>query len=149
MARRIITKAHADLFLSFVRKADARARTRTQTKPLTRSGRKTRKQFDRMIASAIRRAFEQSGLDPRREEDRARLLGFLAAIVYAGRGPGQPRYWTKNRLRRLRRKIEELRPQKAATTELGCCEILTKVDRYQGFSAKTLLRVLQKAKKLD
>jgi hypothetical protein len=73
--------------------------------------------------------------------------------VYGGRWPGAPRKWSPKNLRRLLDAVNEFRAEDPTMKETRCCELLSKgiggQGRYKGKNAKTLRRVLQKAKALD
>src|SRR3569832_2218982 len=102
MAPRSITKAQADLFLKAIRILNARAAISPDAASIPSKGlRKVERKRDRMLTSASSRAFKMSGLNPKSEEDRELLLGYLAALIYAGKGRGRPKKWTNRRLARL------------------------------------------------
>ncbi|WP_157100187.1 hypothetical protein [Rhodoplanes sp. Z2-YC6860] len=104
-----------------------------------------------MISSAVKRAFKMSGLNPSREDDCHELLGYLAALIYAGAGRGHPIEWTPSKLRRIAREVAAMQGNSTSgrLSERACCEQLIKIPRYKKYTARTLLRVLQRAKAID
>jgi hypothetical protein len=106
------------------------------------------------IARAANRACKTLGVALESDRDWKLLMLILLLAVFGGPGPGQPKRWSKKKLRRLRHAVDEIRKEKdPEPTEKECCEILIKGKadhgRYDDLKATTLVRVLQNAKNLD
>ena len=68
---------------------------------------KVAKVLEQIFRKPTRMAFKKAKLDIGNDGHRMWVLSSLAFAVYGGRGPGQPKRWTKRKLRRLRKRISE------------------------------------------
>jgi hypothetical protein len=112
--------------------------------------RKRTRKLARLLAKPLDKAFERSGLDADNDKHRTQLLVLLAFAVYGGRDRGQPKKWSRKRLRRLKKDLDQIKANNPSFSEAQCCEQLLK-DRNSRYTGKpsTLMRRLQDAKKLD
>jgi hypothetical protein len=107
-----------------------------------------------MLEKPIGNAFEKSGLDIDNDQDWKKLLIWILAAIYGGKGPGQPKKWSTNKLRKLQQEIDNIKNQHSGhLKELDCCKRLIRKsenNRYNGVGdAETLRRVLQNAKRVS
>lgn len=108
----------------------------------------------RLLYKPLKRAFADAGLNMRVDGDWKTLSIRLAAVMYGGRGPGQPKRWTKKRLRKLVEQIDKIKLEygKLKLSELECCRRLINKSAgglYNGVGKSTTLRRrLQQAKRL-
>jgi len=107
--------------------------------------------FLQRFGKPIRTAFKEAGLNFRNEMDRLVVLVVLASAVYRGRGPGQPKRWSRRRLQRLRSDVARIQAKYPKEKELACCKRLKKESgkRRYDLNPRTLLRQLQTAKRLE
>jgi hypothetical protein len=131
-----------------------RARGNSQLAPPTpdaqqRRQKRTRKLF-RLLVKPLKKAFGRSGLDINNEKDWTQLLVLLAFAVYGGRDRGQPKRWSRKKLRRLRDDVAQIKANNPNLSEEKCCkQLLEDHHRRYGVTVRTLRRKLQDAKKLD
>jgi hypothetical protein len=109
---------------------------------------KLMRRIARRLAKPLGKAFERSGLDPCNEKHQAQLLVLLAFAVYGGRDRGQPKQWSRKKLRRLRTDVAQIGADNPGLSEEECCKRLLKGGRYT-VKSETLRRKLQDAKKLE
>jgi hypothetical protein len=106
-----------------------------------------------ILEKPISNAFEKSGLDIDNDQDWKKLLIWILAAVYGGKGRGQPKIWSTKNLRKLQRDIDTIKIQRPGLTELDYCKQLIRESengQYNGKgNAKTLRRVLQNAKRVN
>jgi hypothetical protein len=153
MARKISAKRRFEAIWDAVWEADKNSET-TQSAPTEdEDSPEAAKALAQKFRKPMRIAFKKARLDIGNDVHRLLVLSTLASAVYRGRGPGQPKRWTKRKLRRFRKRISEIQAEHPNDTEEACCERLlrkTKKHRYNKVdNAKTLRRVLQTAKQLD
>jgi hypothetical protein len=114
---------------------------------------KAAKVWAQILSKPMRMAFKKARLDIENDDHRVLVLSTLAFAVYGGRGPGQPKRWTKRKLRRFRKRISEIQAEYPNDKEEACCERLLRKEKNHRYNkvdnAKTLRRVLQTAKRLD
>ena len=119
--------------------------------PQQRRANRTRK-LARLLAKPLDKAFERSGLDANNEKHWTQLLTLLALAVYGGRDRGQPKQWSRKKLRRLREDVAQIKANNPSLSEEECCKRLLKSEgQHSRYDVKfaTLRRKLQDAKKLD
>jgi hypothetical protein len=105
------------------------------------------KEIGRILNRATKTAFKKAGLNIEDRKDRDLLLSWLAWAIY-GKTAGRRRRWNKRELRQLNANVVKLRSS-TTLTEADCCRELTNYPDYVGLKARTLLRRLQQAKRLD
>jgi len=114
---------------------------------------KATRQFVRRIARPIDKAFTKAGLDIKKQKDWKTLVILFCVAIYGGRDAGQPKRWSKKKLRKLRGDISNIKAEYPGDSELDCCKRLLRGrnnGRYNKVeSATTLRRVLQTAKRLE
>jgi hypothetical protein len=111
-----------------------------------------RRRLARKLERPIGKAFEKSGLNIENDQHWRKLVVLFCVAVYGARGPGQPKKWSKKKLRRLLHDIAVVKVQHPNETEQKWCELLIKIhkNKYHNVEkAKTLRRVLQTAKRLE
>ena len=106
------------------------------------------KKIEQILNRATKTAFKKAGLNIDDSEDWDRLLPWLAWAIY-GKTVGRRKRWNKRELRQLNANVEKLRSKNTTLTEADCCRVLTNYPDYVGLKARTLLRRLQQAKRLD
>jgi hypothetical protein len=106
------------------------------------------KKIEQVLNRATKTAFKKAGLNIDDSEDWDRLLPWLAWAIY-GKTVGRRKRWNKRELRQLNANVEKLRSKNTTLTEADCCRVLTNYPDYVGLKARTLLRRLQQAKRLD
>jgi len=119
--------------------------------PLQRRANRTRK-LARLLAKPLDKAFERSGLDANNEKHWTQLLTLLAFAVYGGRGRGQPKQWSRKKLRRLKADVDQIKANNLRLSEEECCKrLLQSKGQHSRYDVKfaTLRRKLQDAKKLE
>jgi hypothetical protein len=153
MARKISAKRLFEKMWERAWEADKNSETQQSAPTEDEDSPKVAKVLEQIFRKPTRMAFKKAKLDIGNDGHRMWVLSTLAFAVYGGRGPGQPKRWTKRKLRRFRKRISEIQAEHPNDTEEACCERLlrkTKKHRYNKVdNAKTLRRVLQTAKQLD
>jgi hypothetical protein len=113
---------------------------------------KSKDELARLLYKPLKRAFADAGLDMHKTGDWIILAMRLAAVVYRGRSPGQPKRWTKKWLKKLAEDIDKIKHENQKLKELECCRFLIKRSEgklYNGVGVPaTLRRRLQEAKRL-
>jgi hypothetical protein len=152
MAKQLPPRARLKGLFPFLRALRGKASPTPETTSPTPETKKYQK-IERTLLRPLQKAFERAGLDIDNKAHREQLLVWLAWAVYGGKWPGAPRKWSPKNLRRLLDAVNELRAKDPTMSETRCCELLSKgtggQGRYKGKIARTLRRVLQKAKALD
>ena len=100
-----------------------------------------------ILQRATKTAFKKAGLNIYDSKDWDLLLPWLAWAIY-GKTAGRRKRWNKRELRQLNANVVKLRSS-TTLTEADCCRELTNYPDYEGLKARTLLRRLQQAKRLD
>jgi hypothetical protein len=153
MARKISAKRRFEAIWEAAWEADKNSETQQSAPTEDEDTLEAAKVLAQKLRKPIRMAFKKARLDFGNDGHRVFVLATLALAVYAGRGPGQPKRWTKRKLRRFRKRISEIQAEYPNDKEEACCERLlskSKKHRYNKVhNAKTLRRVLQTAKRLD
>src|SRR5664280_210116 len=73
--------------------------------------------------------FKKADLDIENEDHWEQLLIFIAWAIYC-KPPGRELEWDKPRLRQLLTDVNDLRAGATRRTELACCKILAKDEKY-------------------
>lgn len=105
----------------------------------------TVKQLEKSIFDALKKAFEKNGLDIKNARHHTVLLIALALAQY-GAPLGRPKKWTSEKLKQLRADFQTEKRKHPKRSEERICKELAMGEKYSGFSAGSLLRMLQEAK---
>jgi hypothetical protein len=150
MARKISAKRRFEAIWDAVWEADKDSETQRSAPTQEEDSSEAAKVLVRKFRKPLRMAFKKARLDIRNDLHRMAVLLVLASVVYGGRGPGQPKKWSKKKYRRLLEDIATIKAEHPDFTELKCCEHLINKRRNRRYNnvdnAKTLMRVLQTAK---
>jgi hypothetical protein len=146
-------KQRANAALKIIRYIKRRQRQRArdaqqQEKSNADSSRRLLKGIDQTLNRATKATFKKADLNIDDSKDWALLLPWLAWAIY-GKTAGRKRRWNKRELRQLNANVEKLRSKNTTLTEADCCRELTNYPDYVVLKARTLLRRLQQAKRLD
>ena len=107
------------------------------------------KKLVKILMRATAKAFEKAGLDVDSDDDWKTLAALLSAAAFGGRDRGQPKKWSKKKLRRLVVDVANIQAKHPTFSEENCCKELIRESggEYNKVSnAETLRRVLQTAK---
>ena len=153
MERLLTPKQRANAALKIVREIKRRQRqtardAQQQEKSNDDSSSRFSKEIGQILNRATKAAFKKAGLNIDDSKDWDLLLPWLAWAIY-GKSAGHPKRWNKRELRQLNANVEKLRSKNTTLTEADCCRVLTNYPDYVGLKARTLLRRLQQAKRLD
>jgi hypothetical protein len=153
MARKVSAKGRFEAIWDAVWEGDKNSETQRSTPTKDEDSSEAAKLLAQKFRKPMRMAFKKARLDIENDDHRVLVLSTLASAVYGRRGPGQPKRWTKRKLRRFQKRISEIQAEYPNDKEEACCKRLlrkTKNHRYNKVdNAKTLRRVLQTAKRLD
>jgi hypothetical protein len=153
MDRPLTPKQRANSALKIIRYIKRRQRHRArdaqqQEKSNDDSSSRLLKEIGQILQRATKTAFKKAGLNIDDGKDWDLLLPWLAWAIY-GKTAGRTKRWNKRELRQLNANVEKLRSKNTTLTEAACCRELTNYPDYVGLKARTLLRRLQQAKRLD
>ena len=153
MDRPLTPKQRANSALKIIRYIKRRQRQRArdaqqQEKSNDDSSSRLLKEIGQILQRATKTAFKKAGLNIDDGKDWDLLLPWLAWAIY-GKTAGRTKRWNKRELRELNANVEKLRSKNTTLTEAACCRELTNYPDYVGLKARTLLRRLQQAKRLD
>jgi hypothetical protein len=154
MERLFLTpKQRANAALKIIRYIKRRQRLRArgaqqQEKSGADSSRRSLEKIDPILNRATKATFEKADLNVDDSKDWDLLLPWLAWAIY-GKTAGRKKRWNKRALRQLNANVVRLRSENTTLTEAACCKELTNYPDYVGLKARTLLRRLQQAKRLD
>jgi hypothetical protein len=153
MERPLTPKQRANAALKIVRELKRRRRqtaldAQKQEKSNDDSSSRFSKEIGRILNRATKTAFTKAGLNIDDSKDWDLLLPWLAWAIY-GKTAGRKKRWNKRELRQLNGDVVKLRSKNTTLTEADCCRELTNHTDYVGLKARTLLRRLQQAKRLD
>jgi hypothetical protein len=153
MDRLLTPKQRANSALKIIRYIKRRQRQRArdaqqQEKSNDDSSSRLLKEIGQILKRATKTAFKKAGLNIDDGKDWDLLLPWLAWAIY-GKTAGRTKRWNKRELRQLNANVEKLRSKNTKLTEADCCRELTNYPDYVGLKARTLLRRLQQAKRLN
>ena len=153
MDRLLTPKQRVNAALKIVRTLKRRQRqtardAQQQEKANDDSSSRLLKEIGQILNRATKTAFKKAGLNIDDSKDRDLLLSWLAWAIY-GKTAGRKKRWKERKLRQLNANVEKLRSKNTTLTEADCCRELTNHPDYVGLKARTLLRRLQQAKRLD
>jgi hypothetical protein len=153
MERLLTPKQRANAALKIVHELNRRQRqsardAQQQEKSNDDSSSRLLKEIGQVLQRATKAAFKKAGLNIDDSKDWNLLLPWLAWAIY-GKTAGRTKRWNKGELRQLNANVVKLRSKNRTLTEAGCCKELTNYPDYVGLKARTLLRRLQQAKRLD
>ena len=153
MDRLLTPKQRANAALKIIRYIKRRQRQRArdaqqQEKSNANSSPRSLKKIDQTLNRATKATFKKADLNIDDSKDWYVLLPWLAWAIY-GKTAGRRKRWKKRELRQLNANVVRLRSKNTTLTEADCCKELTNYPDYVGLKARTLLRRLQQAKRLD